>query len=113
MIENLNEALVWHFGKPCATISEDVIVDWHIPEPQPTLEEIPAIVDAYKTYRIVEIANVAILEQITIKETDAIRSLRELIREQHFPGDLTPQAKAFAQNRVRVNGKSSYSEPFP
>ena len=49
----------------------------------------------------IDAANNAILGQIEKKERDAIRSLRELMREQHFPGDLTPQAKAFAQNKVR------------
>lgn len=45
--------------------------------------------------------NAVLQKQIINKERRADRSLRELMRERHFPGDLTSEQIDFAKNRMR------------
>lgn len=46
-------------------------------------------------------ANAALQKQIVRKERQSDRSVRELMRERHFPGDMTAGQITVAKNKVR------------
>lgn len=73
--------------------------------PCPTEAALQAALDADAPARAAAVKaaqNAIILAQIEAKEKAALRSMRELSREREFHGDLTPQEKAFAQNKLRT-----------
>ena len=59
------------------------------PEEEMAQDAVEAAYEAGQPARDRDTANALILLQITEKETEALRSQRELMREQHFPGDLS------------------------
>lgn len=48
-----------------------------------------------------EISNAPLLVQIDSLERSALRQMRTLMRDQHFPSDVPAAEKAFAQNKIR------------